>query len=102
MGVELETLKQIDEKLNDIARHQADISELKSLLRPIADKLVSDMTAGTATTTTSGIINTLGASYGTSHGGLPVHAGFRCKKCGTTIGLLVGSDNCPTCGAPIN
>ncbi len=28
-----------------------------------------------------------------------IHANFLCQKCGTTIGLLIGSNNCPTCGA---
>jgi hypothetical protein len=30
-----------------------------------------------------------------------VYANFRCQRCGTVIGLLVGSDSCPSCGAPI-
>ena len=30
-----------------------------------------------------------------------VHANFRCRNCGTTVGLLIGTDKCPTCGTPI-
>ncbi|MBI5046813.1 hypothetical protein HZC07_03715 [Candidatus Micrarchaeota archaeon] len=30
-----------------------------------------------------------------------VHANFQCLKCGTSIGLLVGSNVCPTCTDPI-
>ncbi|OGD61567.1 hypothetical protein A3A71_04240 [Candidatus Berkelbacteria bacterium RIFCSPLOWO2_01_FULL_50_28] len=31
-----------------------------------------------------------------------VHANFHCKKCGTMIGLLVGSNSCPNCGESIS
>lgn len=34
--------------------------------------------------------------------GSGVHANVHCNKCNTTIGLLVGTDNCPNCGNPIN
>jgi len=30
-----------------------------------------------------------------------VHANFLCKKCGTKIGLLIGSNRCPNCREPI-
>jgi hypothetical protein len=30
-----------------------------------------------------------------------VFANFVCKKCGTRVGLLIGSNECPTCGEPI-
>lgn len=30
-----------------------------------------------------------------------VHANFHCKKCGTMIGLLIGSNQCPNCHNPI-
>ena len=30
-----------------------------------------------------------------------VHANVHCKNCGTVIGLLIGSNTCPNCGAPI-
>ena len=30
-----------------------------------------------------------------------VHANFQCKKCGTSVGLLIGSNRCPTCQQPI-
>jgi len=30
-----------------------------------------------------------------------IHANFRCRRCGTFIGLLMGSDACPDCGEPI-
>jgi len=30
-----------------------------------------------------------------------VYANFKCRNCGTIIGLLVGNDKCPKCGTPI-
>lgn len=30
-----------------------------------------------------------------------VHANFTCKKCGTVIGLLIGSNECPNCHTTI-
>lgn len=33
--------------------------------------------------------------------GEKVYSGVVCKKCGTHIGLLVGSDSCPTCGSKL-
>lgn len=30
-----------------------------------------------------------------------VYAGVTCKKCKTSVGMLIGSDKCPTCGAKI-
>ena len=30
-----------------------------------------------------------------------VHANVHCKKCNSYIGLLVGSNQCPTCGTPL-
>jgi hypothetical protein len=30
-----------------------------------------------------------------------VHANVECRNCGTYVGLMVGSAECPTCGAPI-
>jgi Zn finger protein HypA/HybF involved in hydrogenase expression len=30
-----------------------------------------------------------------------VHANFQCRKCGTAIGFLVGSNECPKCHTPI-
>ena len=30
-----------------------------------------------------------------------VHANFQCKKCGTIIGLMIGSNECPNCHTSI-
>ena len=92
-------LSQIDDKVSSILKHQTtDVSDLKSMLKTISAKLIDNMTASTASVTVSGIVNTAAAASS----GMPVHAGFHCKKCGTTIGLLVGSNKCPNCGAEIN
>ena len=97
--LDLSILSQIDDKVSSILKHQTtDVSNLKSMLKTISDKLIDNMTASTASVTASGIVNTAAASSSK----MPVHAGFHCKNCGTTIGLLIGSNECPNCGAEIN
>jgi hypothetical protein len=97
-GVESVTLSQIDAKLSNIQNQ--DLSELKSMLKVVSDRLISSMTAGTATVTTSGIINTVAASTGVG-AATPGYPGLRCKNCGTPIPVLRISDKCPACGATL-
>ena len=46
--------------------------------------------------TTSGYLTSSGTKLGEN-----VYANVNCPSCGTRIGLLVGTDKCPTCGRPI-
>lgn len=96
----LDVLHQIDAKLESIKLAQTDISDLKPLLKSLSDKLIDDMTPETASSTASGIVNTFSWVSATRLGE-KVYANFSCKNCGTVVGLLVGSDKCPTCGMPI-
>jgi hypothetical protein len=101
ISVELNKLEQIDEKVNSILDQQSDVSELKSILKPIADKLINDITPDTASSTASAIVNTFSGVSATRLGE-KVYANFICRNCGTKIGLLVGSNKCPNCGVEIN
>ena len=100
-GLDLDVLRQIDAKLESIKLAQTDISDLKPLLKNLSDKLINDMTPETASSTASGIVNTFSGASATRLGE-KVYAGFSCMNCGTRIGLLVGSNKCPNCGAEIN
>lgn len=95
-------LQEINEQLKQIQiNNQSDLSELKSMLRDVSDKVIDNITPGTATVTASGIVNTSAASISSVKLGDRVHANFVCNKCRTRIGLLIGSNNCPNCGQPI-
>jgi Zn finger protein HypA/HybF involved in hydrogenase expression len=88
-------LKEIDEKIGSIQKNQSDISELKKLLKNFAEKSIDNLTLDTITANTGKVVSatTLGDK---------VHANVICSKCGTRIGLLVGSNVCPNCKTPIN
>lgn len=97
-SVDLEVLGQIDAKLENIKEGQQEIGELKEMLTVLSNRYIGSLTAGTATEVASGIVNATSApQFGEN-----VHANFQCKNCGTVIGLLVGTNKCPTCGANIN
>lgn len=87
------------EKIDNMTQAtHTDVKELKNLLKDFVDKSFSgdpkNESIKSIKNVTSGVITatTLGNK---------VHANFHCKKCNTSIGLLVGSNNCPNCGEPI-
>ena len=95
--IDLELLGQIDEKLEHIKAGQQDIGELKQILKGLSNQLIESLTPGTATAVASGIVNaTTAVQLGPN-----TYSSFRCMNCGTMIGLLIGTDKCPNCGATI-
>ena len=90
-------LKKIDEKLGSIQQSQSGISELKEMLKELSNKSIDDITPETARCVTSQIVNTATATQL----GEKVYANFKCSNCDTWIGLLIGCDTCPNCGAKI-
>lgn len=98
-------LRQINDNIYSISeaqdkldlRNQQEFSKLKSMLRPVLDQLIENMTPGTASATTSGIINVIAAQDSDSN----VPTNFRCWKCGRNSGLQFSSI-CPNCGADNN
>ncbi|MDD3066560.1 MAG: HNH endonuclease [Candidatus Gracilibacteria bacterium] len=97
-AVGLDVLEKISNSMEEIKEGQKDFSELKTLLKEVANKSIESITKETASTTASGIINAVQATTL----GDKVHANFVCRNCGTRIGLLIGSNNCPNCKTPIN
>lgn len=94
-------LKKINEKLETIQKSQSGIPELKEMLKETSNKLIESITPETARITATGIINTSTATSATKLGDR-VYANFQCSNCNTWIGLLIGSDKCPNCGAKIS
>ena len=100
-GVEL--LSQIDDRLERISQNQdtqsAELAEFKNMLHSIADKMINSITPATAASTASGIVNASAAS--SVRLGENLHANVICQHCNTRIGLLVGRNSCPGCGAEL-
>lgn len=97
-------LSKIETKLEDIEKAMQPIQkidELKFILKGVSDRLIDSMTPSTALSISSAVVN---ASTGATavQLGEKVYANFRCRKCNTIIGLLVGTDKCPKCGSSIN
>lgn len=96
-------LGKIETKLEDIEKAVQPIQkidELKSMLKEASDRLIDSMTPSSAQSISSAVVN---ASTGATavQLGEKVYANFRCRKCNTIIGLLVGTDKCPNCGSSI-
>lgn len=93
-----DTIKRLEEislSLEAVKLGHADqVAELKNLLLSFSSDTINNLTIETATEATSSVVTAtmLGSN---------VHANFHCEKCNTTIGLLIGSSNCPNCGEPI-
>jgi len=95
------TLKEINDKLESIRQSQSGMPELKEILKETSNKLIESITPETARITATGIINTSTATSATKLGDR-VYANLQCSNCNTWIGLLIGSDKCPKCGAKIS
>ena len=95
---DLEVLAQINTNLEQIHDGQQEIGELKKILSDYSSRVIESITPETANVVASGIVNSTTATKL----GENVFANFRCRNCGTTIVLLIGTDKCPHCGAKIN
>ena len=96
-----EMLEQINAKVEDIQANQADMTELKAMLKSVADEMINSITPATAPIAASNIVNS-STAVSSVRLGHNTHANFVCRRCNTMIGLLVGSDVCPQCGEPID
>ena len=98
-----ETARKLDELLREVRRQSASEEERQKATEEI-DRTLKEL------------VNTVGFSKSDSAAevaskvekvvtatrlGEGVHANVRCNRCGTVVGLLVGSNACPTCGAAI-
>ena len=91
----LERLEEISGSLETVKQGLSDTSELKDLLRLYIDEKLDNLTPETAITSASDIIT------GTTVSNM-VHQNYKCPGCGTSFGLLVGTNECPECHRPIN
>jgi len=92
----MERLEEISSSLEAVKLGRSEeIAELKDLLLTFSSDTINKLTTETATEATSSVVTatTLGDN---------VHANVRCSNCNSTIGLLIGTNNCPDCGEPIN
>lgn len=89
-------LKKIDTQIEEMkTSHSQDVSELKKLLREFSDQTIENITPRNASAVASEVVTATRLAD-------RVHANFRCRNCSTTIGLLIGANNCPNCKTPIN
>ncbi|MBI2617559.1 HNH endonuclease [Candidatus Gottesmanbacteria bacterium] len=101
-------LEDMSNKLDKLQQNQINLEDFKLELKKFANETINNMTLGTAVTTASGIAN---ASVSPSKSFSPspspsesineVHPNIVCSECGTSIGILIGSNVCPSCGAQI-
>ena len=92
----MELIKKIDKQITDMREnHSQDVSELKKLLKEFSNKSIEKVTPENASVMASSVVNATRLADN-------LHANVHCKNCGTRIGLLVGSNVCPTCKTPIN
>ena len=91
----IQRLEQISGSLETVKQgHSEELAELKDMLLKFSADTINNMTKETASVATSSVVSATTLSNN-------VHANFHCKNCNTSIGLLVGSNDCPSCGHPI-
>ena len=98
-----ETEKKLDQLIREISRQggneaerQKTMKEIDRTLKELVDKVrlgKSDSPAEVASKVEKVVTAT--------RLGQGVHANVQCRQCGTAIGMLIGSNACPNCGAPI-
>lgn len=98
---DIETSSKLALILEKIQRSESNVVELKDMLRRITNRMIDNITPETATMTASGITN-IAVATSAVRLGEKTYSNFHCSKCNTTIGLLVGTDKCPTCGEKIS
>jgi Zn finger protein HypA/HybF involved in hydrogenase expression len=94
-------LKELGDKVENIQKGNTDAMEsLKIELKSIISGVIDNMNTQSVGVTASNVMQLSLAS--SSKLGDGVHANMMCKKCGTRIGLLIGSNNCPNCEEEIS
>jgi len=100
-GANLAVLSAIDSKLEDIRHNQgAELRNLKEMLRKVSNETIDGITPQTAAVASSFIANASDAASSVRLGDR-VHSNVVCRRCNTRIGLLIGANACPNCGAPL-
>jgi rubrerythrin len=97
------------EKLNELYEMtktvQKDQVKSQEILREIKNTMSGLLNATEDSIKKSGTLNDVITTSGYVTSGTKlgsnVYANVNCRNCGTSIGLLVGTDKCPNCGMPI-
>lgn len=96
-----EKLEKINELVLQLARAQGD--SLESLKKDLSKELeeIKQERNNVEKSTKSEMQTIVNDHITATRLGDRVFSNFQCKKCGTSIGLMVGSNSCPTCGTAI-
>jgi len=101
----LAVAQQINALSETLKTIRADQVEYQNTLNEIKTTIVGSLGGTVDAVNSAQTIEDLVTASGYSSTAVPlgpgVYANFKCHNCGTIIGLLVGNDKCPTCGAPI-
>jgi predicted RNA-binding Zn-ribbon protein involved in translation (DUF1610 family) len=93
----IQLMDSINTRLENIQKGQQEITELKPLLLEVAQTFINSITSGSASNVASDIVNLATGTQISQN----VYADFRCTRCGSQIGLMIGSNKCPNCGEEI-
>jgi len=82
------------DRTEDIGRAQV-IDDLRAQINQLATRLDEKPTPAALGEIRTDLISATRLGEG-------VHANVRCHNCGTAIGLMIGGNACPNCGAPLS
>ncbi len=104
-SLNLEVAQQVNTMAETLQTVRADQEKYHQILNEIKSAVAGSL-AGTASAvnnaqTLEEVVTASGYPTTGVYLGPNVYANFKCRNCGTIIGLLVGNDSCPTCGTPI-
>ncbi len=95
--VSIQVLDSINTKLENIHNDQKEIGKLKQILMEVAQLRIDSITSGSASVVASNIVDFASGTKLSED----VYSNFKCHKCGQQLGLLIGTNKCPECGAEI-
>lgn len=91
-------VEKIDQSLEEVKSRQADISEIKQMLKEVSNRAIDNMTLGTVALTASNVVMASGASL--SNIKMEELSVLRlCKRCSMFVAVSPRQSLCPTCGS---
>ncbi len=100
-GVSKAALQKLDELIAEVRRQGASeeerqraLQQIQTTLKELAEVKNADV-AQSVTTKVDAVVTATRLGPG-------VYANVQCQRCNSYTGLLVGSDTCPSCGAPLS
>lgn len=92
-------IKKISEDVSNINNDK--LPELKRTMGEFLKLRIDQITSDTAEVAVSSMLSGATASAFSTRLDDRVHANMRCHRCGTQIGLLIGTNSCPNCKNPL-